>query len=392
MNATGKAIAVNLVAMAKEKKKEDLLRRRAETWGGKQLRRYKWRTIVQLSMVALCVVLGFQFYFFIQGVTNENGGQTGMSVLHTTRPTGVDGFLPITGMMGTVDWISNGTLNTIHPAATILFLTFLAISLLFRKAFCSWLCPVGTISEYLAMLGRKIFGRNFKLWNSIDFMLGTLKYVLLFFFVGSIFYMGLEGTHAFLYSDYNHVADIKMGVFFTRLGTVGIVVLGFLIIGSIFVNGLWCRYLCPYGALLGLFTWMSPTKVVRTAGSCIDCGLCDKACPARLPVMSKAKIISVECTGCFDCVASCPVPAALNVERLSIIPRTESKATVGEESIQDIIAYRPISVRKIGIAMCTIFVGVWILAQAMGLWHNSITNEQYRTMIPQMDTYGHPGR
>ncbi len=356
---------VDLVAMARAKKQADFALRRCETWGGKQLRRFKLRTIVQLSMIILCSLLALQFYRFVHAAF------TTTTEALPSRPSGVDGFLPITGLMGTVDWIAQGSLNTIHPAATILLLTFILISIIWRKAFCSWLCPVGTISENLALLGRKLFGRNLLLWHWLDVALRSLKYILLAFFVGSIFYMGIEGSHAFLYSEYNHVADIKMGMFFIRLGGLGLGVIAFLLIGSIFINGLWCRYLCPYGALLGLFSWLSPTKVQRSAPDCIDCGLCDNACPARLPVMSKAKIISVECTGCFDCVASCPVPAALNV-------KTSNK--------------NPIPIKQIAIAITATFVGIWLLAQAFGVWNNSISDDQYRKMIPEMDQFGHPGR
>ncbi|MDK9699682.1 MAG: 4Fe-4S binding protein [bacterium] len=356
--------AVDLVKMAKTRQKEQRQERLAQTWGGKQLRRFRARSYVQMAMFGVVLAIGFQFYRFVHaGLTTTSG-----ALPH--RPPGVDGFLPITGIMGVVDWIATGTLNTIHPAATILLLVFVVISLFWRKAFCSWLCPVGTISEYLALMGRKIFGRNFRIWKWLDITMRGFKYFLLSFFLWAIVSMGAIGTNAFLYSDYNYVADVKMGMFFVRLGTVGAVVMGILIVGSIFVNGFWCRYFCPYGALVGLFSWMSPTKIKRTASACIDCELCNKACPARLPVMTKERIVSVECTGCFDCVASCPVPEALNVEvREKVSP-----------------------VRRVAMGISIVFVGVWLLAQLTGVWSNSISDEEYRERIPKMDDVGHPGR
>jgi polyferredoxin len=70
----------------------------------------------------------------------------------------------------------------IHPAAFFLLGAFLAISFLFRKAFCSWLCPVGTVSEYLWRLGKKLLGRNLRIWRWMDIPLRGLKYFLLGFF------------------------------------------------------------------------------------------------------------------------------------------------------------------------------------------------------------------
>lgn len=63
--------------------------------------------------------------------------------------------------MGVVDWVRTGSLSTIHPAAAVLTLIGLAMAILFRRSFCSWICPVGFLSESLARLGRRMFGRNY---------------------------------------------------------------------------------------------------------------------------------------------------------------------------------------------------------------------------------------
>ena len=68
-----------------------------------------------------------------------------------------------------------------HPAAMFLLIAFLAMAFLLRKAFCSWLCPVGTISEYLWRAGKKVFGRNFPLPRWLDLPMRGFKYLLLGF-------------------------------------------------------------------------------------------------------------------------------------------------------------------------------------------------------------------
>ncbi|HPK65543.1 MAG TPA: electron transporter YccM, partial [Thermoanaerobaculia bacterium] len=60
---------------------------------------------------------------------------------------------------------------------------------------------------------------------------------------------------------------------------------------------------------------------MRHAPSCIDCGLCARACPARLPVDRLARVRSDECSGCLSCVADCPVPRALRLEAPSPLRR-----------------------------------------------------------------------
>src|SRR6202008_717384 len=197
--------------------------------------------------------------------------------------------------------------------AMFLLITFLSIAFLFRKAFCSWLCPVGTVSEYLGKLGKKLFGRNFHLARWADIPLRGLKYLLLGFFVWAVSSMSASAIAAFMRSPYGVVADVKMLNFFRFIGETGLIVLGILVVLSVLVQNFWCRYLCPYGALLGLASVFSPLWIRRNAATCIDCAKCAKACPSALAVDTLVKITSAECTGCLECVAACPAEGALRI-------------------------------------------------------------------------------
>ncbi|HUA98853.1 MAG TPA: 4Fe-4S binding protein [Terracidiphilus sp.] len=101
------------------------------------------RHIVQAAFALLNAAIGVQFYLWVRYF--ERGGRG----LYVPRPAGVEGWLPIAGLMNSKYLFSTGRFPAIHPAAMFLFLAFVAISLLFKKAFCSWLCPVGTFSELL---------------------------------------------------------------------------------------------------------------------------------------------------------------------------------------------------------------------------------------------------
>ncbi len=156
--------------------------------------------------------LGGQFYLWVRHY--ETAGQWA----YVSRPAGVEGWLPIAGMMNLKYFLLTGRVPALHPAAMFLLVTFVAISFLFRKAFCSWLCPVGTFSEYLGKLGRKVFGRNFQLVRWIDIPLRGLKYLLLGFFVWAVSSMSANAITAFMRSPYGIVADVKMLNFFRFLG------------------------------------------------------------------------------------------------------------------------------------------------------------------------------
>src|SRR5690349_13515182 len=111
------------------------------------------RRVFQASFLALNVWIGVQFYFFVKHY--EAGGRG----LAPARPPGVEGWLPIASLMNLKVLLATGELPRIHPAGVFLLIAFLAMSWVARKSFCSWLCPVGTASEYLWRLGRGLFGR-----------------------------------------------------------------------------------------------------------------------------------------------------------------------------------------------------------------------------------------
>jgi polyferredoxin len=256
-----------------------------------------------------------------------------------------------------------------------LLLTFLSMAFLFRKAFCSWLSPIGTISEYLWRAGQKLFKRNFYLPRWVDLPLRGLKYFLLGFFVWAISTMSVEGIRDFMQSPYGLIADVKMLNFFRHIGNTGLIVLGVLVLASVFVPNFWCRFLCPYGALLGLTAWCSPLRIRRNTETCIDCTKCAKACPSALPVDKLVQIRSVECTGCLECVAVCPAQDALTMSLPKVVAPRLKQASL------------PAWAMAVGIA--ALFLGVVGFAKATGHWQSPISPSVYERLVPNADQAGH---
>ncbi|MCV5403723.1 4Fe-4S binding protein, partial [Escherichia coli] len=87
------------------------------------------------------------------------------------------------GLMNLKYSLTTGQLPSVHTAAMLLLAAFIIISLLLKKAFCSWLCPVGTLSEFIGDLGKKLFGRQFAPPRWLDIPLRAVKYLLLNFFL-----------------------------------------------------------------------------------------------------------------------------------------------------------------------------------------------------------------
>jgi polyferredoxin len=318
-----------------------------------------WRLFIQSVFSLLTIWIGIEFIMFVHQL--ELGG-----TISVTRPPGVEAFLPISALISLKYWVLSGIFNSIHPSALVLLIIFVLISLLLKKGFCSWICPFGFLSEILAKVHKKIFDRQFKLPRWLDYPLRSLKYLLLLFFVYAVFFqMGVEALKHFIYSPYNRVADIKMLYFFTHMDEMTMWILILLVLFSLAIPYFWCRYLCPYGALLGIISWFSPFKINRNQKSCIDCEACTLNCPANILVHKSKTVFSDECHACLQCIDVCPEKDTLYLSVFNQKHKMKKK----------IYAFSLVGIFIFGI----------LIAQIFGVWQNSISNEEYKIHFKNLD-------
>jgi polyferredoxin len=324
-----------------------------------------FRFIVQTLFALLCIWIGVEFYQFLQYL------ETNGAAAFTSRPPGVDGFLPISSFMSFYLFLVTGKIHSAHPAGFFIFFAIILVSIVFGKAFCSWLCPVGFLSELIGDFGKKIFKKDLKLPKFLDYPLRSLKYLLLGFLFYSVFFlMSVTAVQSFLDGPYNLVSDIKMFYFFADISRFALIILGILFLVSIVLRGFWCRYLCPYGALLGITSLLSPNKIKRNTVNCIDCGLCNKACPSFIKVDKVKTVISDECTTCLNCVDACPVADTLQLETVTW--------------------KKKISKKWVAIGVVSIFMLVTGYGMVKGKWQNNISEKEYLELYENMDSFGHP--
>jgi len=328
------------------------------------------RRVVQVCFLAVVAAIGIQFT--VWALAHIAGHAPPVA-----RPPGVEGFLPISALMSLRLWPAGGGVHPVHPAGLAILVAVLAMSALVAKSFCSHLCPVGAISEGLGRVGARLLGRQWVLPRWLDLPLRALKYLLLAFFVWATWAaLDVAGVRAFLDSPYNKVADAKMLLFFVHASRLTIAVLGVLVVGSVMIRDLWCRYLCPYGALLGILGRIAPLKVTRDPLTCTDCGKCTKVCPARLRVHAMTRVASFECTSCQDCVAACPVKGCLAVR--------PPRPVAGRAWLRPAL-------------VVALAVGVYVATAAAfrlgGAWRGSVSEREYAVRLREIDSplYTHVG-
>ncbi|WP_298272940.1 4Fe-4S binding protein [Geobacter sp.] len=314
------------------------------------------RIAIQWAFLAFMLYLGLRFFLFVRHF--RSGGATPF----VPRADGIEGFLPIAGLLDVRDWLLSGTINPVHPASVVLLVTAVAVSLFLKRSFCSWVCPVGALSELLWKRGFVLFRRNVRPPRWLDVALRGIKYGLLLFFLYSILWrMPPEAVSGFIHSDYNKIADVRLLDFFLHLSGVPLIVILVLLVLSLPVRNPFCRYLCPYGALLGLVSMLSPVKVTRERAICVSCGVCTQVCPAYIPVMTKKRVSSEECIGCWRCVSHCRAEGALEMK----------------------LAGRKIAVNALVFAALVVlfFVGASLVGRATGHWKSRIPYAEYMRLL-----------
>lgn len=316
------------------------------------------RTTAQAAFLLFTLFTGYRFYLFHEWAIGRRADPVG-------RPGAVEGFLPISALLGVKQFFITGRYDFVHPAGLTILLTAMLVALICRKGFCGWICSVGAFSN---LATRYPFTLRLPAW--LDIPLLGCKYLLLAFFLWAILWkMDAGETASFINSPYNLAADAKMLQFFLHPSPLSKVVLAVLTALSLLIRNFWCRYLCPYGALLGLYGLISPLQVHRDPALCIDCKKCEKKCPALIRVTSRQTVRNPECIGCLECVAVCPKKNCLTLR------------AVGAKRVS------PLLLPAMAILL---FLGVWAVARLSGHWHSRVPAEIFARVYRISAELGHP--
>jgi polyferredoxin len=254
------------------------------------------RTLIQVFFFALIALISVN-----HTLVENGGGITFLSgaTLHAVCPFG--------GVETLYKFITQGTfIQKVRESSFVLMAIVFVLSIFFGPVFCGWVCPLGTFQDWVGKIGKKIFKTrryNHFIPVKVDQVLRYARYGVLVW----VLYITIT-SGKLLFQDY----DPYFALFSFWTGEVTITafaILGVTVVLGLFIERPWCKYACPYGAVLGLTNLFRVFQIRREASTCHNDGACDIQCPMNIPVSQKHIIRDHQCITCMKCTSEsfCPV-------------------------------------------------------------------------------------
>jgi len=217
--------------------------------------------------------------------------------------------------------------------------TFVLLFIIFNKAWCGFVCPLGTIQDWITKI-RKLTRIRFTRFDDLSFKrLKKVKYVFLVLLLliplgMSNSFFGLPEVSHDMSAPFCQVCPgrtilplfsgdtSEIFIDFTSKTTIimsslGILFMALFFVGSFFKKRFFC-FFCPMSALQYLFSRIGVLRLTKDGSKCTRCGNCSRVCDIGITeiaddILSK-NIVKDDCMMCFKCVEACPEEDALSVK------------------------------------------------------------------------------
>lgn len=283
---------------------------------------------IQLGFLAVFVVLAWASSYPPSGTIPENAFMR------------VDPLAAVAAAGGSGIWLY------LLPAWILLGLTLLS-----GRFFCGWICPLGSILEWMPSLGRS--KRRLSRIRPRDLAgkpIGNDRIRLRFkyLFLAVILLLFLVGINVIWIFDPLVIAN--RAVIFVTLGSVPFLFLALVVLAILVGPRFWCQEMCPLGAALSLAGMagsrlpasLSPLSLVKDPEACIHCGACAVACPFEITEVADSeksgRLALADCALCGECVSACPCPEALSLQVMGARVLRSGKAEVSGETLEGVTA------------------------------------------------------
>lgn len=198
----------------------------------------------------------------------------------------------------------------LFASGIVLGLLILISNLFIGRKFCSYICPLGTIQEGLFQFRSRRYRLKKKVPLYLERKLGKLRYLIL---AATLI---LAGTGLAYY--YIQLCPIYGLSRLPALAIGALIVIGISLLGAFFTERFWCRFLCPFAALMnisqaaGKLFGIKRRLIRRNLERCNDCGACCLYCPMNINLLEEEYVTNPNCIGCGMCAEKCPRPGTIN--------------------------------------------------------------------------------
>ena len=291
------------------------------------------RPIIQLIMFIIAV-----------GVTiNHSLLESGKGISWLFSSGYIHYVCPICGVTTIYQFFASGAdliTKLQNPVAIVLGLS-VSVAIFFGPLFCGWICPFGAFQDFMA----KVVGNRFIkekregfINRKFDSSMRWLRYVSLLV----VIYFTAKSSVAVLESinPYHALLNLFIGEF----AVIGLVILVLIALLSTFINRPWCKYLCPYGAFLGIFNIFRVKAIVREPSTCVGCKMCDKSCPMNIEVSKERVVRNHQCISCMECTSH------------RACPKGDTVKMKGTKGIVEKVKLSPVNVSAFAVAMVSLAV------------------------------------
>ena len=254
------------------------------------------RLYVQIFFFALIALISI----------NHTLAEQGKSIIPYLSSASLHALCPFGGVVTIYEYFVSGRfVKKIHESSWILMWITFALTLVFGPVFCGWVCPFGSFQEWSGKIGKKIFIKrhNHLIPYALDRWLRYLRYIVL---VWVVYVTAITGK--IIFADYDPYF-VLFNFWTGEVALIGVIILLVVIALSLFVERSFCKYGCPFGAVLGIFNLFRIFSIKRNTVTCIDCGACTRNCPMNIHVDTGGTVRDHQCITCMQCTSehACPV-------------------------------------------------------------------------------------
>ena len=216
-------------------------------------------------------------------------------------------FITIFSSIGSIiiSIIGGSFVFTEHLGSIILILGVFLVTIVWGRYFCGFICSFGAMQDLLNAIG-KLIPFKVKITEKADKYLKLLKYAVLAFVVIGVWGFSVTGDLIWspwtVFGMYSSLSAWSSLEYFLTLGGAFLL---FIIIGSLFIERFFCKYLCPLGALFALVSRTRLNPIKRRSEKCGSCKLCTAKCSMSIPLYKYDEVSSGECINCLKCTEVC---------------------------------------------------------------------------------------